>query len=396
MHRIGRAAWAMRLALVLVSFSLLGTLGAGCATAVAAEDVEAPRVVATVVVAAQRVVETRSVGGTLEAEHRALLAPLVGGRVEALLVSVGEHVEANQPLLRLRTGELRDALLASHASLAEAHARTGDASAPSPARTAAEARVALAEAALVRANALIDARAVTPEDLERARTELALARSEQEAATRAERADRATLRGAAARVSQDRRALDEAIVRAPFAGRVVSRSVDLGQVIAAGTTVLELVDEAPRRVRFEVPESLVTQVALDTEVQAIATAAPDARFAGRVIEVAPALDPLRRTRTTLALLALDPRLLPGGFATVELPLGERTLVSVPRAAILERGGVSRVFVVVDGHAEERLLEVARREADAVFVARGVLHGEQLVLDPGSLRDGDAVVLGGAS
>jgi membrane fusion protein (multidrug efflux system) len=167
-------------------------------------------------------------------------------------------------------------------------------------------------------------------------------------------------------------------------------------VIAAGTTVMELVDEAPRRVRFEVPESLVTHVALNSEVQAIATAAPDVRFAGRVIEVAPALDPLRRTRTTLALLALDPRLLPGGYATVELPLGERTLVSVPRAAILERGGVSRVFVVVDGHVEERLLEVTRRQADAVFVARGVLHGERLVLDPGSLRDGDAVVLGGAS
>lgn len=392
MRYVSLVAWVVRLTFAFASCVSLG----GCETASATEGPSAPRRVRTVATEPHRLSDARRVTGTLEAEHRVSLSPLVGGRIETVRVRVGDRVEANQALVTIAPGELRDALASSHASLSEANARAGAADSLSPARAAAEARVALAERALARAEALASVRGVTAEDLERARTDLELARSEREEARRSEAAIRALARAAASRVSLDRRSLSEAVVRAPFAGHIVQRTAEVGQVIAAGTAVLELIDDGPRRVRFEVPEDLVARIALGSVVQIVAATAPEERFAGEVIELSPALDAATRSRTAVAVLPHDPRLIPGGFASVELPLGEREVVGVPVAATLERGGITRAFVASGERAEERLLTVVRRDGPVVFVSSGVALGERVVLDPGALRDGESVIEGGAS
>jgi multidrug resistance efflux pump len=134
---------------------------------------------------------------------------------------------------------------------------------------------------------------VSPHDLEGARTEVETARAALAAEEREIRAGRARLAALHAQASLDRRAVADTVVRAPFAGRVVRRIAEVGEVATQGSPVLELVDVGPLRVRFEVPEDLALAVATGQRVRVRATMDPERTYDAEIRVVAGALDPLQ-------------------------------------------------------------------------------------------------------
>jgi RND family efflux transporter MFP subunit len=336
--------------------------------------------------------------GTVHA-RRVVVAARGGGPVEEVFVALGDSVEIGQPLAQIRDGEHRDASREARAAIADARARLGSgphAAAESPRLEAARARRDHAERELARTRSLADGHAVSARDRDRAEAELRLAEAELRATEAELRGAAASIEGLAARWSSAERSRQDALVRAPFDGSVVRRSVEVGQLVAPGTPLFEVVENGPRRVRFELPEDLARVVSVGDRVVVREPGSASAGEAATIVALAGALDEVRHGRLAEAELPSATRLLAGASAEVVVRLAPIDLVRVPRVGLDDRGGARRLFVVgEDGRVRERLVAVVIVDGEAAWVERGVVAGERVVLRPSALRDGDAVTVRGA-
>ena len=156
-------------------------------------------------------------------------------------------------------------------------------------------------------------------------------------------------------------------VTAPFAGRVVRRMVEVGDLAAPGRPLLMLETGSSRRAALSVPESAVAASGL--EVGSPVTVTVDARpglgeISGRVVEMSPGADPLShayRVKVALPEAAPDERPLATGSAVrASVPVGRRPAVVVPADALVSRGGLDLVILVDDeGRATSRAVTVGR-------------------------------------
>lgn len=403
-RRQGRVAAGAFLA--LTGLGGLGGLGAtlgGCgevhaeATTTAADET-ALREVEVVSVQGEPHGHTRRLVGTV-VTRRVLIAARSSGPVDDVLVQLGDRVEMDQPLIRIRAGAHVDARRAASAQLAEARARLGGAARASedPRLVAANARVAQAERDVARLRALSDERAASRQDRERAETELALAASQLRTTEAEVLGSHASLGALSAHVSEASRALGDATLRAPFRGSIAQRRVEPGQLVAPGDVLMEVVADERPYVRFALPEDLAGVVLPGAAVRVAGAVQRTEPVAARVDVLAGALDAEARTRTAHAVFESDPPFLAGATVEIEIPLDEAMLVRVPRAALDDRGGARRVFVADDeGRLSERLLSVGASDAEHVWSERGVASGERVVLNPRDLRDGDRVRVGGST
>jgi RND family efflux transporter MFP subunit len=120
---------------------------------------------------------------------------------------------------------------------------------------------------------------------------------------------------------------------------------------------------------------------------------PDRNFSGRVARIAPNVSAQSRTLTVEAEIGNSSNVLkPGQFATVRI-LQERPepAVLVPARAVVTEAGVSRVFVIKDGHAEQRLVQIGQTEGDLIEIRQGVAADEQVATSNQQLlSDGIAI------
>lgn len=278
-------------------------------------------------------------------EEVSLGVELSGQRVASVAVEVGDVVRQGQPLLQLDTRTLAMELRQAEANLevAAANARRGE-------RLLREKLVAASEAEQLIAGE-VTARAA---------------------------AENARLR------------MDFATLRAPHDGIVSARSVQPGQVVAAGTELLRLIRDQRLEWRAELPESQFVRVAAGTPVR---LRGPDgALVEGSVRAVSPALDPRSRTGTVYADLPAPGVLRAGMFAAGELLLAEREANTVPAAAVVERDGHAYVFVLAeDDLVSRRRISPGARSGAVVEVRDGLEGGEKVVVEgAGFLADGDRV------
>ena len=194
-----------------------------------------------------------------------------------------------------------------------------------------------------------------------------------------------SLVGARARASLAGKAVDDAVVRSPFAGVVGERLVSVGDFVTRGTKVATVMRIDPLRVELTVPAPFVAAVTVGGAVTLEVDAYPGVTFTGQVRYVAPALDTDSRSLVVEAEVAnSDGRLKPGLFATarIERSTTERALM-VPVAAIRTVAGTPRVFVVSadggDARAEERVVAIGDTAGDKVEVTSGLSAGERVVL-----------------
>ena len=337
--------------------------------------------------------------GSLAADEQTDVAPSISGKVVAIGVELGSYVKRGQMIVRLDENDSRIRLDQTLAQLQQAQAAVRQAEAKiglrpgqnfDPTRVAdvGSARVALelAEKQLRRFERLLETGDVSRSSYDQQKAqrdqlqqqyEVALTRARQDYA--AVSAARAGVANAETQVAQARRNLSYALVYSPINGYVSERPADLGEYVSPATKVATVVSTNPLRVRIDIPEQALSAIQMGQSVSVNVSAYPDRSFSGRVHHVAPSVTPNSRTMTVEAVVENSDGLLkPGQFATVRIQQPQATSgVLVPLRALRAESGTSYVFVIKDGRAEKRIVQLGQAEADLVEIKSGVVSGEQV-------------------
>jgi membrane fusion protein (multidrug efflux system) len=202
----------------------------------------------------------------------------------------------------------------------------------------------------------------------------------------------ATYEANRARVAAARARLNDTYVRAPFDGRVGLRRVSVGSLVAPGTVITTLDDTSRIKLDFAVPETAIGALAPGLTLTAASAAYPEQRFAGTVASIDSRIDPTTRAVTVRAILPNGAGLLkPGMFLTVRLERGAIDMLTVPEESLLPEQGDMFVWVVADGQASKRKVQIGQRSVGSVQIVAGLQPGE-LVVTEGTqrLRDGARV------
>lgn len=295
-------------------------------------------------------VETAAVGdisrhyqatATLEAEKEAAVLARVTGVVQKLMAEEGDEVREGEPLLVVANDEYRLRL------------------------TQAEAQTANLRARFERLQAMVAEQLGTEEELQAARSDLASAEADEGLA---------------------RLNLSYTTVRAPFAGRVTARRVNLGQNLAVGTELFVLADFHPLLGRVHVPSREFASLRAEQPVDLVLDS-DGTRLTGRIKLISPVIDPTSGTiKLTIEVDQYPPATRPGDFAQVKVVTERREgVLLVPREAVLTDKGESVIYVVApavgeaDRLAERRLVEVGFTDDDHAQILSGVTAGEAVVV-----------------
>lgn len=179
-------------------------------------------------------------------------------------------------------------------------------------------------------------------------------------------------------------------VRAPFAGQLGIRLVDVGQYVEPGDSLARLENLDQMRVNFTVPQREIGAVAAGRPIAVKVDAWPNETFAGEITAFEPRIDDDTRTITVQGIID-NPRgqLRPGMFAQVAIELDAREdVVTVPQSAITYSPYGDSVYVVVDPSRGEQQASVKN-----TFVVTGATRGDQVAIESG-LRAGAEVVTAG--
>jgi membrane fusion protein, multidrug efflux system len=274
--------------------------------------------------------------GQIEALQSIDLKPEVEGRLTRILVREGALVRQGTPLFKIDDAELK-------AQVAQVEAERD-----------------LARQSLTRTRDLLAQKASSQAELERAE---------------------ATLRSDEAQLERLRVRLDRTLVRAPFGGVAGQRYVSLGDYVTSDTRLAVLQTVSPQRAAFQVPERYADQLKVGQEVSFRVAALPGREFTGRVDFVDPVVQLPARTITVKAQVPNPHRELQSGmFIEARLATAVRPNATIiPEDAVLPLQGANFVWVVAQGKATKRQVELGVRTPGFVEVKSGVHGGEQVVV-----------------
>jgi membrane fusion protein (multidrug efflux system) len=202
--------------------------------------------------------------------------------------------------------------------------------------------------------------------------------------------DSATLKNDQAQVAEQQAVVDQKILRAPFAGHLGIRAVDLGQFLAAGTQVVTLQALDPLYVDFYLPQQALADIKVDQTVAVHVDTWPGTSFAGQVIAINPQVDPTSRNVQIRATLGnADHRLLPGMFATLDISTGvQQRNITLPQTAVAYNPYGDTVYVVLDKGkdaqgkpqliAQQTFVQVGETRGDQVAILKGIKEGDVIV------------------
>ena len=291
------------------------------------------------------------VTGQLKGSQEAMVAADAAGKVIAAPVERGSVVKAGDVLIKL---DERTAILL----LKEAEASVASA----------QIKLNLSSDELKRNEPLAASKAISDTEFQRLKNDKASAE--------------AGLAAAAARRDSAKKSVDDATIRAPFAGTVAERLTDLGEYVRADSQVVHLVAIDKLHLLLNVPE---TSVGMIKEGQAVTFTVPafaGSSFTGTVKFIGASVREAARDLIVEAEVPnADGRLKPGMFAEGRLSLGEASVVIVPATAIRQEGSAKKVLVVRDEQIEERLVEIGETKGDLIEIRRGVQKGESVIITP---------------
>ncbi len=216
--------------------------------------------------------------------------------------------------------------------------------------------------------------------------------------------DQAALQSAVAQVQAQQALMAEKQIKAPFAGSLGIRQVDIGQYLAAGTQIVTLQQLNPLFVDFYVPQQALAQISVGQKISVQIDAFPGQEFPGTVSAINSAIDAATRTVQVRATIANDKLLLrPGMFATVDIPVGQaQDLVTLPQTAITYNPYGDTVYTVAQGKgadgkqeliASQKFVQIGDTRGDQVAVLKGVSAGDEVVTAGQlKLRNGVSVVV----
>jgi membrane fusion protein (multidrug efflux system) len=168
----------------------------------------------------------------------------------------------------------------------------------------------------------------------------------------------------------------------------------VGSLVSAGAVITTLDDMSRIKLDFTIPETYVAAIGPGLEIQAQSPAYPGESFYGKVASVDSRVDPNTRSVMVRALLPNESgKLKPGMFLTVHLKRSESDVLLIPEEALVPEQGDVYVYVVKDGHAAKRRVQIGQRRIGSVQVTDGLAAGEVVVTEgTQKLRDGAGVQL----
>jgi membrane fusion protein, multidrug efflux system len=206
-------------------------------------------------------------------------------------------------------------------------------------------------------------------------------------------ADAANLGNAKAQVNEQQAVVEKKILRAPFAGRLGVRAVDIGQYISAGTTVVTLQALDPIYVDFFLPEQVLKEVRLEQAVTITVDTYPNQNFTGTITAINPKVDlATRNVQIRATLKNPDRLLLPGMYARISIAAGSKArYVTLPQTAVTYNPYGETVYLVDEkGKDAAGQPQLVARQA---FVTAGPTRGDQVAILSG-VEEGETVVTAG--
>lgn len=307
-----------------------------------------------------------SASGYVVAQRQAAVASKATGRLEYLGVVEGDQVKAGQLIARLENADMAAELERSRAVLAQAKAESTEAT-----------------FYYERQKKLYDSGLISKQEFEASEA-------------RFMRAVAGVASGRAA-VKSAEVALENTLIRAPFDGTVLTKSADIGEMVAPFASaassrgaVVTLADMNSLEVEADVAEANIERVKVGLPCEITLDAYPDTRYSGRVAKIVPTADRARATvLVKVAFLSCDQRVLPEMSAKINfLPEDTKlssesagSIVAVPNSAVTTRNGIKMVFLVEGGMAKSVPVTTGRVLGDLTEIKAGVKPGDRVVLSP---------------
>ena len=289
------------------------------------------------------------------------------GRIVAVYVEAGDHVERGQALAKLN-----DSVLIPQVSRLQAGVEQ------------AQAQAELSAAEYRRAKAVESAGALSAEDIEKRHAQAIT--------------DAANVKVAAAQLAEYQARLSRTRIVAPVAGTVLTRRAEVGQIAnSGGDALFRVASSGEVEMRGQLAEQDLAQVKVGDPATVHLTGLTQA-FEGHVRLLGAVIDPQTRLGEIRITLTPDPALRPGAFARGTVSLGKAMRPVVPQTAVLTDTNGSYVFVVNgSNHAERRAVRIADTSEQGVVIASGLTGSERVVTTAaGFLHDGEEVKTTAAS
>ena len=315
------------------------------ATAVRGDDLPFPT--ATVELA-QAPLE-RLLDGTVEAVNKATMSAQTSGRVAEVFYDVDDYVEPGAPIVRFSDVEQQSALQQANAGLAEAAARGGQANDD-----------------FARVSGLFESGSASKREYDQA------------LAAR----DAAAARVAAARsaIENAKQQVEYTLVRAPYAGIVTERHVEVGEAVGVGQPLISGLSLETLRIVVDLPQQVAAKV---REHRAAFILTDEGRVKVTDVTIFPYADSASNTfRVRLELPQGQFSLYPGMFVKVAFIVGESQRLLVPTAALMLRSEVTGAYVVDESNrVRMRQVRIGGRFGDRTEVLSGLREGERVAEDP---------------
>lgn len=334
--------------------------------------------------------------GQVVTPQRASIASEVTGRVVRVPVSEGDTVRREQVLIELDQSDERAALGQARAAFGQAQAKLAQMTASTlpmarQALSQAQANLTQAERSYQRTSDLVESHFVSASQLDDAKRNLDVARSQvgaaelQVANARPGGADyvvaQTALREAEAQVGVAQAKLDATVIRSPTAGVLIARSVEPGAVAQAGKELLVLAPSGETQIVVNIDERNLGKLALGQKAFASADAFPDDRFAAELFYVNPGIDPIRgAVQVKLRVPHPPPYLRQDMTVSVDIEVARRHDVLIAPTDALRDATTPHpwVLAVRGGRAQKQDVTLGMRGDAAVEITAGLAAGDAVV------------------
>ena len=302
----------------------------------------------TATVAFKDGVRERVWDGRVEAVQQATVSAQTSGRIAELPFDVNDYVDAGDVVMRFTDTEQKAALSRANATLEEARAR-----------------LAQANQEFERFSRMIENNSISQAQFDQARANRDAAQ--------------ARLKAAESGVATAREQLEYTVVRAPYAGIVSRRHVELGELVSPGQPLISGLSLQQLRVNVDVPQSMFHAVRTIGEAFAYVD---NESIAAESLTFFPVADESSNTfRVRVNLPDGAATLYPGMFIKVGFVVGETTRLLVPAAAVVRRSELSAVYVIDGDTVSLRQVRLGRRFDESIEILAGLEDGEVVATDP---------------
>jgi RND family efflux transporter MFP subunit len=358
-----------------------------------------PRQVKTAKVVEMPIGQTVTVNGTLAAYDHTTIGVKVPGRLQTISIDLGSVVHKGQVVAQLEQADYKLRVQQAEAAMAQARARLGLSPDGADDRVTAEETGTVRQAKAVlddakskrdRAAKLVQQGVIPKAEFDTVDSEYKVAVSRYQDGLEEIRNRQGLLAQRRTELALAKQQLADTNVYAPMEGVVQEKKASVGEYLAAGAPVVDIVRIDPLRLRVDVPEREAHSIRNGQSVRVTVEGDPES-YLGYVKRLSPTISEQNRVLAVEADVRNSGRLRPGAFVKAEIVTDQTsTAVTVPSSAIVTFAGIEKVLLVENGKALEKPVTTGRRGPDWIEIKAGVNVGQSVILDPGNLQTGQAV------